>query len=79
MPKLRVATSKSLYGEMNPVSYDIIQYNHDMEYHNGVIIIIQSGWYTCTANTQGNPSNSNTSGVGLNILVDNRRRSYGRR
>ena len=32
------------------------QYNHEMEYHNGVIIIMQPGWYTFTASTRGYPA-----------------------
>ena len=60
---------------MNPVPYEIVQYNHEMEYHNGVIIIMQPGWYTCTANTRGE---SDDEWIGVHILLENRMQSHGK-
>ena len=64
---------------MNPVLYDIIDYNHEMEYHNGVVIIIQPGWYTFSANTRGAESNPLGECIGMRIVVENRDKSYGHR
>ena len=80
LPKLRVSTSRSQSsGTVSPITYDVVDFNHEMEYHNGVIIIIQSGWYTCTANTRGKSSNSSSTDITIWILVENREKSYGRR
>ena len=79
MPKLRVSTAKSSSGTVNPVAYEVIDYKHQMEYHNGVIIIMQPGWYTCTAATRGNNKNSTSDGIGVFIVVANREKTYSRR
>lgn len=79
MPKIRVSTGRSSSGTVNPVSYEVIDYNHQMEYHNGVIIIMQPGWYTCTAATRGNNRNPTSTGMGVMIVVDNRVKTYSRR
>ena len=79
MPKLRESTARSSSGTVNPVPYEVIDYNHQMEYHNGVIIIMQPGWYTCTAATRGNNENSTSTGMGVMIVVDNRDKTYSRR
>ena len=39
-----------------------------MEYKNGVILIMQPGWYTFTASTRGNPANNY---IALHIRVEN--------
>ena len=59
---------------MDPIPYDQIQYNHEMEYNNGYIIITQPGWYTCTANTRGFNKDEN---CGIHIAVEGRMVSYG--
>ena len=46
-----------------------------MNYHNGVIIIMQPGWYTFTANTRGWPAEDY---IALHIRVENRAVSYAR-
>ena len=43
-----------------------------MEYHNGIIIILQSGWYTCTANTLGKTSNEM---ISLHIALEDELKS----
>ena len=75
LPKLRVATAKQLSGTVNPVTYDVVNYNHEMEYHNGVIIIMQPGYYTCTATTRGHSNGM----INIYIMVENREQAYGRR
>ena len=48
---------------------------HQIEYKNGVILIMQPGWYTFTANTRGNPARNS---IALHIRVENRAVSYAR-
>ena len=78
-PKLRVSTAQKLSGTVNPVTYEIIDYNNEIEYHAGVIIIMQPGWYTCTASSRGDSGNSASSALGIYIIVENREKSYGNR
>ena len=68
-----------LIGTVNPVLYDIIEYNHEMEYHNGVIIIMQPGWYTCTMNTRGANQNSASAAIASHVFVENVIKSHTRR
>ena len=70
-----MATQNQLIGTVNPVTYEIVEYNHEMEYHNGVIIVMQRGWYTCTANTRGSTVDE---WITIYILVENRAKSGGR-
>ena len=79
LPKLRVVDDRNLVGTVNPITYRDVDYNIDMEYHNGVIIIIQPGYYTCTANTRGDSANSINENIGLYIVYENRDKSYSRR
>ena len=55
-PKFRVSTGKKLSGDVNPIKYDIIDCNHEIEYNNGVVLIIRPGWYTFSANIRGDDS-----------------------
>ena len=73
MPKFRLATrQKWPQGTLNPIKYEEVQYNNGIEYHNGIVLIIQSGWYTFTANTRGYPMDNNIAlHIALNILVEN--------
>ena len=80
MPKFRASISKSLpSGTVNPVLYDNMEYNHDIEYHNGVVIIMQPGSYKFTATIRGANGNSASQCIGLFIAVDNRDKVYGNR
>ena len=79
LPKLRVVDDRNLVGTVNPIPYRGVDYNIDMEYNNGVIIIIQPGYYTCTANTRGYYANSINENIGLYIVYNNSDKSYSRR
>ena len=79
LPKFRVSTSKSQVGTVKPVVYDIVDYNHEMVYHNGIVMIIQPGWYTFTANSRGADNNSANQTIGLHIAVNNSGKSYAER
>ena len=46
-----------------------------MEYKNGVILIMQPGWYTFTASTRGHPAHDH---IAHHIRVENRSVSYAR-
>ena len=46
-----------------------------MQYKNGVILILQPGWYTFTASTRGHPAHDH---IALHIRVENRAVSYAR-
>ena len=52
-PKFRVSTAKKISGDVNPIQYDIIDYNDEIEYNNGVVLILRPGWYTFTSNIRG--------------------------
>ena len=48
-PKFRVAMSKPIPpGTVNPVYFDRVQFNEEIEYKNGVVLILQPGYYTFT-------------------------------
>ena len=55
----------------------MVEYNHQIEYNNGVIIILQPGWYTFTANTRGANENKSDERISIMMVVDNVDRSHG--
>ena len=76
-PKFRVAMSKSIpAGTINPVQFDVIKFNQQIEYHNGVVIIMQPGYYTFTV--QARPWTEGGS-IKLFISVENRHMTFGQR
>ena len=77
LPKFRVATNQAHFGTITPIRYEVIQYNHLIEYNNGVVIILYPGWYTFTANTRGNAAGQDH--IAVQICVENRPESYGQR
>ena len=72
MPKFRLVTRRKWpQGALNPIKYEEVQYNHGIEYHSGTVLIMQSGWYTFTANTRGYPMDNNIAlHIALNIRVE---------
>ena len=70
MPKFRVGTYKRLSGTVNPINYERIEYKHQIEYTNGVVLIMQHGWYTFTANILG-PYRDSKKKIHIWLLVDN--------
>ena len=79
LPKFRVSTSKPQVGTVKPVIYDIVDYNHGMVYHNGIVLIIEPGWYSFTTNSRGADNNSASQTIGLHIAVNNSGKSYAER
>ena len=78
-PKFRISTRKRLSGSVNPVKYEVIEYNEHIQYNNGVILIMQPGWYTFTAQIQGPHNDDDNITINLWILVDNTYKSHARR
>ena len=70
-PKFRISTWDALKGDVNPIQYDVIEYNNDIEYNNGVIIILQPGWYTFNANIRGSNLNDASQFISEVIVIDN--------
>ena len=64
---------------MNPIKYDVIEYNDEIEYNNGVIIILQPGWYTFNANIRGSNANDSNKFISVVIVIDNVRKVHAKR
>ena len=75
-PKFRFSTQKRLSETVNPIKYEILNYNDQMEYNNGVILIMQPGWYTFTASIRGPWDDNSYSYTKMSIMVDNLRKTY---
>ena len=61
------------------MKYEVIEYMEQIEYNNGVILIMQPGWYTFTAHIQGPHNDDANTVINLWILVDNTNKSHARR
>ena len=76
-PKFRVAMSKPIpSGTVNPVFFDTLQFNEQIEYKNGVVLIMQPGYYTFTVQARTTIQDGQ---IGLYINVENARMTYGYR
>ena len=76
-PKFRVAMTKPMpAGTVNPVFFERVQFNEDIEYKNGVVLILQPGYYTFTV--QARPIPPGTS-IKVCIRVENIRQTCGDR
>ena len=76
-PKFRVAMSKPIpAGTVNPVFFDKVQFNEDIEYKNGVVLILQPGYYTFTVQARAFKKGEK---IGLYIKVENNSMTYGER
>jgi len=76
-PKFRAAMSKPMpAGSVNPVFFERIQFNEQIEYKNGVVLILQPGYYTFTV--QARPIPPGTS-IKVCIRVENIRQTCGDR
>ena len=70
VPKFRYAMSKSIRkGCVNPVTFDHLLHNENIEYHNGVIIITRPGYYTFTVQARNGVKGCE---LELYILIENR-------
>ena len=78
-PKFRVSTFTTFSETVNPIKYEIVNYNDQMEYNNGVIIIMQPGWYTFTASILGPYQDNSYSVTEIWIMVDNSQKTYCKR
>ena len=72
-------TGPVIPGAVNPINYEIVEYNNQIEYNNGVLIILQPGWYTFTANTWGANENKSTERLSMMMVVDNVDRTHAAR
>ena len=63
-------------GTVNPVNFDQLVYNEYMEYHNGVVFIMQPGYYTFTVQARNGVKGRE---LALYILIENRRVALGKR
>ena len=63
-------------GTVNPVFFDRVQFNEDIEYKNGVVLILQPGYYTFTVQARAFKKGDK---IGLYIKVDNNSMTYGER
>ena len=79
MPKFRISTYRRLSGLVNPIKYEKIEYKNQIEYNNGVILIMQPGWYTFTDNIMGPYKDTSNKSLSMWILVDNTWIAYGYR
>ena len=76
-PKFRVAMSKPIPpGTVNPVYFDRVQFNEEIEYKNGVVLILQPGYYTFTVQARANKTGDV---IGLYIKVENIAMTYSQR
>ena len=76
-PKFRVAMSKPIpAGTINPVFFDRVQFNEEIEYKNGVILIMQPGYYTFTVQARAIKKGDI---IGLYIKVENIAMTYSQR
>ena len=76
-PKFRAAMSKPMpAGSVNPVFFERIQFNEQIEYKNGVILIMQPGYYTFTVQARAIPPGTR---IFLCIRVENIRQTCGER
>ena len=78
-PKFRFSTNRQFSGDVNPIKYERTEYNYQIEYNNGVIIIMQPGWYTFSAYIRGPHFDNSNSCIGIGIVVDNSRKTYSTR
>ena len=77
VPKFRYEMSKSMpKGTVNPVNFDQLVHNEYMEYHNGVVFIMQPGYYTFTVQARNGVKGRE---LALYILIENRRVALGKR
>ena len=77
LPKFRAAMSKPIpSGTINPVFFDKVQFNEQIEYKNGVVLIMQPGYYTFTGQVRTTVEDGI---IGLWINVENVRMTYGDR
>ena len=73
-PKFRVAMSQPMPAwTVNPVFFDRVQFNEDIEYKNGVVLILQPGYYTFTVQARAYKKGDK---IGLYIKVDNISMTY---
>ena len=80
MPKFRYAMSKSMpNGNMNPVVFDRRIYNENIEYHNGVVLIMHPGYYTFTVQARNGANWPKGCELALYILIENRTVSLAKR
>ena len=80
MPKFRYAMSKSMpNGNINPVIFDRRIYNENMECHNGVILIMQPGYYTFTVQARNGANWPKGCELAIYILIENRTVSLAKR
>ena len=76
-PKFRVAMLKPIPpGTVNPNYFDRVQFNEEIEYKNGVVLILQPGYYTFTVQARAFKAGDN---IGLYIKVENKSMTYGAR
>ena len=63
-------------GTVNPVFFDHVQFNNQIEYKNGVVLIMQPGYYTFTVQARAyKPGDT----MKVYIKVENIVMAYGRR
>ena len=75
-PKFRATMTKPMpAGTVTPVFFERIQFNEQIEYKNGVVLILQPGYYTFTVQARPYPGAK----IGLYINVENKRMTYGER
>ena len=80
MPKFRYAMSKSMpNGNINPVVFDRRIYNENIEYHNGVVLIMHPGYYTFTVQARNGANWPKGCELALYILIENRTVSLAKR
>ena len=76
-PKFRVSMSKPIpAGTVNPVFFDNVQFNEGIEYKNGVVLIMQPGYYTFTVQAR---AYSSVASIILQIKVENIAMTFGKR
>ena len=76
-PKFRAAMSEPMpAGSVNPVFFERIQFNEQIEYKNGVVLILQPGYYTFIVQAR---IISTGSKIKLCIRVENNRQTCGQR
>ena len=77
IPKFRFAMSRSTpKGTINPLVFDTVVHNEHIEYHNGIVLIMQPGYYTFTVQGRNGVKGRE---LALYILIDNRRVALGKR
>ena len=63
-------------GTINPVFFDRVQFNEEIEYKNGVILIMQPGYYTFTVQARAYETGAS---IILQIKVENIAMTFGKR